>query len=54
MANGVMVTAVIVTIVIVVMVIVHCVSVNVDTTVGAGGEEKGLDGGKQVVVPHTT
>ena len=48
MANGVMVTVimVIVTIVIVVMVTIHCVSVNVDTTIRTGREEKGLDGGK--------
>ena len=37
---------VIITIVIVVMVIIHCVSVNVETTIRTGGEEKGPDGGK--------
>ena len=49
--NVVMVTVVRVTIV---MVVVHCVSVNADTTIGAGGEEKRLSGGKQVLIPHIT
>ena len=37
---------VIITIVIVVMVIIYCVSVNVETTIRTGREEKGPDGGK--------
>ena len=49
--NVVMVTVVRVAIV---MVVVHCVSVNADTTIGAGGEEKRLNGGKQVLIPHIT
>ena len=40
--------------VIIVMVVVHCVSVNADATIGAGGEEKRLNGGKQVLIPHIT
>ena len=56
LVNVVMVTVVRVTIVMVtiVMVVVHCVSVNADITIGAGGEEKGLNGGKQVLIPHIT
>ena len=61
LVNVVMVTVIRVTIVMVtivmvtiVMVVVHCVSVNADTTIGAGREEKGLNGGKQVLIPHIT